>query len=368
MRRWAVLVALTALVVSTVGCGSTATKGGARTTGISSVQFASRANAACIAAAGHAAATLSRLTGSNSAEELAAILKAAQAVRELTAGLAVIPAPVPQQSEFAGGIALLRRLATSIERFHGALANYVAGGQREPSPVSAATADLESIAVRLSSTASALGLGACNEIIHAEVGNSSTSPAATPSPSEPPAAAVWHFKWTQGGGYHYSAVLSVSKPEHIQDAVIAPCTANAASDTEIRAVVTETNETKNFPGQPGLVLHDVGPQKVPVAQENQCHELDEESSEGKISVVANENIPPGSSITGRFVLILPEYYSPEHPNGDTSLLKEYSFSPFGYSPNVNGLGSVGTGIQITGPSVESFGSGDQRFSLAGLVP
>lgn len=169
------------------------------------------------------------------------------------------------------------------------------------------------------------------------------------------------------GGYHYSAVLEVEHPEHIQEGVIAPCHANAASDAQIRATVTETNDTKGFPGQPGITFQDIGGGKVPVSQDGQCRELPGEGAETDISVNASENIAPDASFTGRFVLVLPEYYSPEHPTGDTSRLGQFIFSPFGYSPGTNGPGAVGTGVQIAGPDIQSFGPGTQsRFSLRGI--
>jgi hypothetical protein len=183
-----------------------------------------------------------------------------------------------------------------------------------------------------------------------------------PAPSASPPAAVWRFTWTMPGGYHYSAILTVGHPEHVQEAAITPCTANSTTDAQIRALVTETNDTKNFAGQPGLTFQDIGGGKVPVAQDGQCRELPGEGAETTISVSANGTIPSGTSITGPFVLVVPEYYSPEHPSGNTSRLAQFLFSVFGYSPGTNGPGGLGTDVHIAGPGIDRFG----RFSFAGI--
>ncbi len=191
-----------------------------------------------------------------------------------------------------------------------------------------------------------------------------TSAAQTASQTAKPfaPAATWHFAWTMPGGYRYTGTLSMSKPAHIESSVVAPCEAEPSRDAQVQATATLVNATRSYPGAPDLAFQLLG--TASLAQNGQCSKL--EGTEANIGVGTAEPIAPGSSVTSQFVLILANYYSPEHPNGETSSLGGYSFQTSAIDPH-EGANSHGV-EDVTGPATTSFGPNTMtRFSLAPLA-
>jgi hypothetical protein len=199
---------------------------------------------------------------------------------------------------------------------------------------------------------------------------SSPGSTSTPAmPSLPAPVATWHFTWPVEGGYRYSGTLALSAPEHIDNQVIAPCTAEGTITAQIRGKVELKNETKGFNGQPILDLETTAAQSgeanaIMFSDNSNC----EPEGEGQDAVRyhSNEALASGASVSFPVAWVVPSYYSPEHPAGDPSRLDGYKFKAIALKPEGSDLG---TGpVQIKGPGVESFGPETmQQFSLGAVV-
>jgi hypothetical protein len=195
---------------------------------------------------------------------------------------------------------------------------------------------------------------------------SSTSTQALPPLPAP--VATWHFTWPVEGGYRYSGTLALSAPEHIDDQVIAPCTAEGSTAAQIRGNVELKNETKGFNGQPILDL------ETTAAQAGELNAIMfggsncEPKGEGPDAVEyhSNETLAPGGSVGFQVAWVVPSYYSPEHPAGDPSRLDGYKFKAIVLKPEGSDIGAGP--VQIHGPGVESFGPETvQQFSLGAVA-
>jgi hypothetical protein len=193
----------------------------------------------------------------------------------------------------------------------------------------------------------------------------STSTQVLPPPLSAPVA-TWRFTWPVEGGYRYSATLALSAPEHINDQVIAPCTAEETA-AQVRGKVELKNETKGFNGQPIIDLETTAaqagePNAIMFGGSN-C----EPEGEGQDAVEyhSNEALKSGASVGFGVAWIVPSYYSPEHPSGDPSRLDGYSFKAIALKSEGSDLG---TGpVQIHGPDIKSFGPETmQEFSLGAV--
>jgi hypothetical protein len=176
--------------------------------------------------------------------------------------------------------------------------------------------------------------------------------------------ATWHFIWSVEGGYRYSATLALSAPEHIEDQVIAPCTAEGTTAAQIRGNVELKNETKGFSGQPILDLEttaaQAGEPNAIMFGGGSC----EPEGEGQDAVEyrSNDALAPGASVSFQVAWIVPSYYSPEHPSGDPSRLDGYKFKAIVLKPEGSDIGAGP--VQVDGPGVESSGPETmQQFSL-----
>lgn len=199
-----------------------------------------------------------------------------------------------------------------------------------------------------------------------------SSPSSTSTPAMPPlpaAVATWRFTWPVEGGYRYSGTLALSAPEHIDDQVIAPCTAESTTAAQIRGKVELKNETKGFNGQPILALETTAaqagePNAIMFSDNSNC--VPEGEGQDAVRYHSNEALAPGASVSFQVAWVVSSYYSPEHPSGDPARLVGYKFKAIALKPEGSDLG---TGpVKIHGPDVESFGPETmQQFSLAAVV-
>jgi hypothetical protein len=198
---------------------------------------------------------------------------------------------------------------------------------------------------------------------------SSVSSASTPAlPPLPAPVATWHFTWPVEGGYRYSGTLALSAPEHIEDQVIAPCTAEDTTAAQIRGKVELKNETKGFSGQPILDLETTAaragePNAIMFSDNSNC----EPEGEGQDAVEyhSNDALAPGASVSFQVAWIVSTYYAQEHPSGDPSRLDGYKFKAIVLKPEGSDIGAGP--VQIDGPGVESFGPQTmQQFALGAV--
>jgi hypothetical protein len=172
--------------------------------------------------------------------------------------------------------------------------------------------------------------------------------------------AAWHFEWTAEGGYRYSASLALGKPEHIDADAIAPCTAESGTSAQILGTLTITNNTPNFPARPYVDFS--SSQHLLFGAGEQCQG---EGEGDNIGYQPDSDLQPGASSTNRVALVVPEYYSPEHPSGDTEALANYEITAETEVKTPGGEGAVP--VAISGPDVTSLSPSDpSQFSLAAL--
>jgi hypothetical protein len=197
---------------------------------------------------------------------------------------------------------------------------------------------------------------------------SESSTSAQALPPLPAPVATWHFTWPVEGGYRYGGTLALSAPEHMNDQVIAPCTAEGTTAAQIRGKVELKNETKDFSGQPIIDLEttaaQAGEPNAIMFGGGSC----EPEGEGPDAVEyhSNEALVPGASVNFQVAWVVPSYYSPEHPNGDSSRLVGYKFKAIVLKPEGSDIGAGP--VKINGPDVESFGPETmQQFSLAAVA-
>jgi hypothetical protein len=186
-------------------------------------------------------------------------------------------------------------------------------------------------------------------------------------PPTPAPVATWHFKWPVEGGYRYSGSLSLGSPEHIEENVIAPCSANSSTDAQVRGRVEIANETKGFSGQPILDL-ETQPQepsdKIYFGGDDGC-QPEGEGGDG-IEYNTDHALAPGIKDSFQVALVIPNYYSPEHPDGNPALLGEYKFKATAFKPEGSPLGAGP--VHISGPDIESFGPNTvPQFSLGAVA-
>ncbi len=170
------------------------------------------------------------------------------------------------------------------------------------------------------------------------------------------------------GGYRYSGSLALSVPEHIDDQVIAPCTAEGTTAAQIRGNVELKNETKGFSGQPILDLEtsaaQAGEPNAIMFGGGSC--VPEGEGQDAVEYHSNDALAPGASVSFPVAWVVPSYYSPEHPSGDPSRLDGYKFKAIVLKPEGSDIGAGP--VQINGPDVESFGPETiQQFSLAAVA-
>jgi hypothetical protein len=182
-------------------------------------------------------------------------------------------------------------------------------------------------------------------------------------PPAPKPVATWHFSWAVEGGYHYSGILSLGPPEHIQERDIAPCTADATTETQIIGEVTLRNETSGFPGEPILDFETQPPneselERISFGGGAEC--LGDSEGGDNVEYSPGHKLSPGEYAHFDIALVVPNYYSPEYPGGNPARLNEYKFTTVAA---VAGAGPV----QVTGPALETFGPNtNPRFSLAAV--
>ena len=97
------------------------------------------------------------------------------------------------------------------------------------------------------------------------------------------------------------------------------------------------------------------------SQGGSCTQL----TNGTVAVGAENQIGSGASVTGQFALVIPGYYSPDHPNGDVSSLSQYMVEVTPYDPHGSNLNNGP--LTARGPDMQDAGpQGTPRFSLVAL--
>lgn len=189
---------------------------------------------------------------------------------------------------------------------------------------------------------------------------------------------TWTWHESVSGGYRYSTTLRVGKFAHFSVAPLLPgfvaktqITANCGgfdetTDAVAPAELSMTNNTSGFPATLETALYMVNPSTYPYGEGqatnvmaalgyshgSQCYGLtDWNGNTGGQGwdVKWTEKIPPGGSTGGDYAyLILPGYYSPNAPNGESAMLRNANLE-IGPAPQHSITSLHGSGV-FRGPN------------------
>jgi hypothetical protein len=227
------------------------------------------------------------------------------------------------------------------------------------------------------------------------------SPYVSPSPTyspyvAPPAGSFvrsWIITATATGGYSMTAELEVGNPEPFREGIAngsatagSACSLNAETDAVIPAELILTNVTPGFPATPGITLDGIGSGSIPgftgpellweaqYADGAQCAG----QGDGNSSFGVNATNPLGTNETSTAAAFfdITQYYSPDQPNGDPSILGDALLTvPSSFQVDLSNSQSNSTSNAYTsyivdgvsGPGVVPV-DGGWEFSLAGTPP
>lgn len=195
--------------------------------------------------------------------------------------------------------------------------------------------------------------GSSSPVNHAAASDPEQATAETPTtstatqelPPMPAPVATWHFTWSVEGGYSYSGSLSLGSPEHINETVISSCTANSATDIQVRGEVELTNDTKGFSSEPVINIES----SSPVGQGATEFGGNGTCSTGDVVYSSGQPLASGASDRYPVALVIPDYYLPEHPNGDPASLSKRTFKAFAQTTSSTYAGQVA----VSGPDVNN---------------
>jgi hypothetical protein len=222
-----------------------------------------------------------------------------------------------------------------------------------------------------------------------ELGNTggftTTSTTGTTDNIESPAGGTvntWTASATASGGYSETISILTGHVEHAKDgATNGPdvagqaCSFNSTTDALVPVVINLTNTTSDFSSTVGYDIGFVGSDASAISFEGSYtggEQCDGASSDEESSSINGNSVglsAQHTSTTDGF-LILPNYYSPAHPNGTTALLADIVLS-ISADQEINTSDSDSstdyTVNSVTGPGVES-SDGSWSFDLAGTTP
>lgn len=153
-----------------------------------------------------------------------------------------------------------------------------------------------------------------------------TEPSSTEPPSTPAGSLsnVYNFTATQNGGYTFSGTLSIGSPQHLvtglQEGNLtagSACSINSENDAVIPAILEVQNTTSNFNAYAAITLawssSAISGIEVGFTGSPQCET-------GSLNVNSNSPAPDGSGFTADMFIVVPQYFTPNFPNGKESLL------------------------------------------------
>jgi len=159
------------------------------------------------------------------------------------------------------------------------------------------------------------------------------------------------------GGYTYQATLTFQPPQHASGSAISQCTYNPTTDAELVGTLTVTNET-NFSGEPGVSIEPNGSADVTSTNADSC---DNSGTGYGFNETATSPLSQGQSFTNTIYVIIPNFYTPDHPNGDPASVRNQTIGIFYYDQDTQ---TTANGGSITGPGE---GPGTDGISLAGAT-
>ena len=165
-------------------------------------------------------------------------------------------------------------------------------------------------------------------------GSGTDSPPTTPTVPSLPAGQLintYSFTETEAGGYTFSGSLSLGAPEVFRNGITegnltagSACTINSQTDAVIPGVLTVDNTTQSFSAIGGAEFQwnsgAIGGVEIGYTDGAQCEGENSGGSSNSFGIESTDPEPDGEGATGDLFIVIPDYYSPADPNGDSSLL------------------------------------------------
>jgi hypothetical protein len=142
---------------------------------------------------------------------------------------------------------------------------------------------------------------------------------------------TYNFTETEVGGYTFSGWLSLGAPEVFQNGITegnltagSACSINPQTDAVVPGFLTVNNTTQNFSAIGGVELQwssgAIGGVEVGYTGGAQCEGEDSGGGSNSFGIESTDAEPDGQGASGDFFIVIPDYYSPANPHGNTSLL------------------------------------------------
>lgn len=197
------------------------------------------------------------------------------------------------------------------------------------------------------------------------------APPPTPAAVQPMSRS-WTISLTRDGGYSVQAVVSVGAPEHLtdglangQDVAGSACDIDAEADAVLPFSVEIRNTTTGFSTVAGLRLGlspNAESDTPPVEAEMYYTDGSQCSTRSSVDLQSIQPLQPGGGILGNGFLVVHDYYTPNTPDGDASLLVD---NPLVVSQSQVLSTDDGTNEQFTVTDITGFdvSSGDDGWVL-----
>jgi hypothetical protein len=152
---------------------------------------------------------------------------------------------------------------------------------------------------------------------------------------------TWTFTMQTSSGYDYQGTLTLGRPGHFSSGDLPQCEGDPTTAAEVTGTLQLSNEA-SFPGRPGVLLNMDGLTKTEIADESDCNSP--ETGYG-VAFTSTNALANGQSMTVHVAVVIPDYYSPIHPDGDASLLSQQAIDIY---YQVDGQEQNAT-FQVSGP-------------------
>lgn len=225
-----------------------------------------------------------------------------------------------------------------------------------------------------------------------------TTAATTTTTTSPPVTVsagkqtkVWTLTATSPQGYAMKGTLSVGHPQHLQSGLAngsalagSSCNINSQTAAVIPATLTLTNDTRNFNAGVAVDITGLGTRSSTgssTGSQGLRWEGDYSSGEAcdgstgssSVSLRSTNPLSPSQRTTLYGFFVVTGFYSPAHPDGDTTVITDQPLS-IGGQQSVSlqtGQDITYTVSSVTGPGthqVSDFGSPRWSFTLTGAPP
>jgi hypothetical protein len=167
----------------------------------------------------------------------------------------------------------------------------------------------------------------------------------TSSAASPGGSNTWQISMKVEGGYVFQATLALQGIAHAKTTDVGSCQElNLGTDAEVAGTLTLTNKTPGFSAEPGINLwFGTGTPDYAVVDSSGC----EDANTNGAVFYATSPLRQGQSIHESIFLVIPDFYSPQFPDGDSAALSR----PLALTYQPPGSETFGSATYtITGPS------------------